>query len=624
MVFSVHLNGTSPVYPLEIPYTVAGSADGTDHDLTDDVVVMESGSDVSVRFSVFPDADVEGLENITVTLSDELNIGNKFSHEITIREDNVNPDVDLFTEQDGESRILVVPTGSDVMVSSTVNHPDPTNTYDFDWVSLDVELTDIDNTHDTFTFDPSGLEAGVYRIRATVTDADDIAFTDSDTLYVQVVDELPSPAELDSDGDGVPDIVDGLADTDRDGILDYLDPTPECNVLPQEVAFVDGYMVEGDPGVCLRLGNFSVSSELGGAKVIDEDIANDDDIVADPEATNIGGIFDFIAYGLPEAGQSLNIVMPQLKPIPANAVYRKFTPEGGWVTFTEDSNNRLWSVEGEPGYCPPPGGDYWTPGLTEGHWCVQLEIVDGSINDDDGLINGTIVDPGGVGVLFNGNTQPIAEDDALTMVVDETLFIDVLDNDSDADNDALSITSATPSFGTAVIENGGITFTPPAGFIGEVTIVYGISDGQGGSDVAQVVITIIGNTPPVAVNDAVTIDVDQSITVDVLNNDFDDDGDSIRVVSVSTETGVAVVNPDNTITYTPPVGYTGVAIVDYVIEDTQGGTSAGRLQVTVQPVTVRIENSGGGGGSIGFLLLLLVCGVIGRQYAATTYNKGLK
>ena len=608
--FGIHLNGTSPVYPLEIPFTVSGTADSGDHDLVDGIIVMESGSDKTVSFNVFPDADIEGTETIIIELSDVLNIGNKYIHEITIREDNVNPDVDLFTEQDGESRIRVIPTGSDVLVTSRVDHPDPTNEYEFVWTSLDTDIADSDNVNDTFTFDPSGLEIGVYRIRATVTDADDTAFTDSDTLYIQVVDALPSPTELDSDGDGVPDVVDGLADSDRDGILDYLDPTPECNVLPQEVAFVDGYMVEGDPGVCLRLGNFSVSSELGGAKIIDGDIAGDDDIVPDPEATNIGGIFDFIAYGLPEAGQTLNIVMPQLKPIPANAVYRKFTPENGWVTFTENANNRLWSVQGEPGYCPPPGGDYWTEGLTEGHWCVQLEILDGGVDDDDGLVNGTIVDPGGVSVLFNGNTQPVATDDAVTIIVDESVTIDALNNDSDPDGDDLRITSATTTFGTVEIIGDTIDYTPPLGFIGEVIVNYGISDGNGGSDLGAITVTIIGNNPPEAVDDAVSIDVDQSVTVDVLANDFDEDGDSIRVVSAEASIGSVSVNPDNTLTFTPPAAFTGNAVVTYVIEDTQGGMSEGRLTITVEPVTVRIENSGGGGGSMNAALLILLAFVM--------------
>jgi len=608
--FGIHLNGTSPVYPLEIPFTVSGTADSGDHDLVDGIIVMESGSDKTVSFNVFPDADIEGTETIIIELSDVLNIGNKYIHEITIREDNVNPDVDLFTEQDGESRILVIPRGSDVLVTSRVDHPDPTNEYEFVWTSLDADIADSDNVNDTFTFDPSGLEVGVYRIRATVTDADDTAFTDSDTLYIQVVGALPSLTELDSDGDGVPDIVDGLADSDRDGILDYLDPTPECNVLPQEVAFVDGYMVEGDPGVCLRLGNFSVSSELGGAKIIDGDIAGDDNIVPDPEATNIGGIFDFIAYGLPEAGQTLNIVMPQLKPIPANAVYRKFTPENGWVTFTENANNRLWSVQGEPGYCPPPGGDYWTEGLTEGHWCVQLEILDGGVDDDDGLVNGTIVDPGGVSVLFNGNTQPVATDDAVTIIVDESVTIDALNNDSDPDGDDLRITSATTTFGTVEIIGDTIDYTPPLGFIGEVIVNYGISDGNGGSDLGAITVTIIGNNPPEAVDDAVSIDVDQSVTVDVLANDFDEDGDSIRVVSAEASIGSVSVNPDNTLTFTPPAAFTGNAVVTYVIEDTQGGMSEGRLTITVEPVTVRIENSGGGGGSMNAALLILLAFVI--------------
>ena len=592
--FGVHLNGTSPEYPLVVPYTVTGTADGTDHDLVDGTVVFESGSDVTVSFSIFPDGEVEGVETITITLSDTLNLGNKFTHIVTIREDNINPDIDLFAEQNSESRILIVPTGGDVVVTSEIIHPDPTNEYEYVWESLDVSLTDIDSADESFTFDPSTLEAGIYRLKATVTDIDDTGFSDSDTLYLQIVDELPVLGEVDTDGDGVPDTIDGLKDSDRDGIPDYLDSTPECNVLPQEVAYVDGYMVEGDPGVCLRLGNYSIKSTLGGAKVIDEDISADNVLTDDVEAINIGGIFDFIAYGLPDAGQSYLIVMPQLRPIPANAVYRKFTPEDGWVTFTEDVNNRVWSVAGEPGYCPPSGGDYWTEGLTEGHWCVQVEILDGGENDDDGITNGSIVDPGGVSVLVSDNSLPTANDDAVTVLVNETIAIDILLNDTDADGDVLYITSANVGFGTVTIDGDSLVFTPPIDFIGDINISYGISDGNGGTDLATVVVSVIGNSPPIAEDDAVTIDVDQSATIYVLDNDYDLDGDAIRVVEASASTGSVVVNPDDSITFTPPSGFAGDTVVIYLIEDTQGGTSEGRVVVTVNLVTVRVENTGGG------------------------------
>lgn len=81
--------------------------------------------------------------------------------------------------------------------------------------------------------------------------------------------------------------------------------------------------------------------------------------------------------------------------IPENGVYRKLS-NGEWYTFVEDDNNQLWSTAGEAGYCPPPGSEEFTPGLTAGDWCVQLTIEDGGPNDDDGVDNRMIVDPGGV------------------------------------------------------------------------------------------------------------------------------------------------------------------------------------------------------------------------------------
>src|SRR5690606_33264833 len=58
---------------------------------------------------------------------------------------------------------------------------------------------------------------------------------------------------------------------------------------------------------------------------------------------------------------------------------------------------------------PPPGDAQWTLGLTEGHWCVQLTIKDGGVNDDDGLENGAVVDPGAVSAALPVDPEPEPE-----------------------------------------------------------------------------------------------------------------------------------------------------------------------------------------------------------------------
>ena len=72
-----------------------------------------------------------------------------------------------------------------------------------------------------------------------------------------------------------------------------------------------------------------------------------------------------------------------------------------WQTFFEDNDNRLASAPGAEGFCPPTTSDEYRPGLHTGDWCVRLTIKDGGVNDTDGAVNGSISDPGGVGVLSN-------------------------------------------------------------------------------------------------------------------------------------------------------------------------------------------------------------------------------
>src|SRR5207248_5598977 len=88
---------------------------------------------------------------------------------------------------------------------------------------------------------------------------------------------------------------------------------------------------------------------------------------------------------------------------------------------------------------------------------------------------------------------------------------------------------------------------------------------------ARLLTQATGNFPPLAVDDLATTARDQAVTIPVLTNDFDQDGDTLTVTAASPAShGVAVVNSDNTITYTPAPGYTGLDSFTYTISDASG------------------------------------------------------
>jgi hypothetical protein len=172
-----------------------------------------------------------------------------------------------------------------------------------------------------------------------------------------------------------------------------------ANVLQELTGTSDKNLIEADPGVRLRLGSVAFAAGNNSAQVSESDIATygAGQFVSDT-VKNEGGLFDFEAIELPQAGQSVQIVLPQLQPVPEFPLYRKRTA-AGWSNFVVNDTNRVASAPGAQGYCPPPGDAAYSEGLTAGHWCVQLTIEDGGPNDADGQPNNAIADPGGVGSM---------------------------------------------------------------------------------------------------------------------------------------------------------------------------------------------------------------------------------
>ena len=89
------------------------------------------------------------------------------------------------------------------------------------------------------------------------------------------------------------------------------------------------------------------------------------------------------------------------------------------------------------------------------------------------------------------NDAPVATDDGATVVAGGSVAVDVLDNDDDADGDALTVTAASgASNGLVAFTPQGVTYTPAAGFTGTDRFTYDVSDGQGGTDTATVDVTV--------------------------------------------------------------------------------------------------------------------------------------
>ncbi|WP_136443664.1 Ig-like domain-containing protein [Pacificoceanicola onchidii] len=103
------------------------------------------------------------------------------------------------------------------------------------------------------------------------------------------------------------------------------------------------------------------------------------------------------------------------------------------------------------------------------------------------------------------------------------------------------------------------------------------------SDVHFSTVDVDGNLPPIAVDDSATTPEDVAVIVDVLENDSDPEGGALTVTGATVDTGTVSVNPDNTVTYTPPVGYNGPATITYTIEDPEGNSATGEVAVTVEP-----------------------------------------
>ncbi len=158
--------------------------------------------------------------------------------------------------------------------------------------------------------------------------------------------------------------------------------------------------------------------------------------------------------------------------------------------------------------------------------------------------------------------------------------IDVSANDAHPTGDTLTIVEFTDgAHGTVTLVGDQLVYTPEPGFVGHDVFTYTVEDSSGDRTRAAVSVHVV-NGQPTAVDDTVTTGVGTPISIDVLANDIDPNGDMLTVLSVSQLVGgTASINADGTVTFTPDEDRREPATFTYTISDGNGGMSSASVTV---------------------------------------------
>jgi VCBS repeat-containing protein len=243
-------------------------------------------------------------------------------------------------------------------------------------------------------------------------------------------------------------------------------------------------------------------------------------------------------------------------------------------------------------------------------------------DDDDGAgVSGVLIGVlalaaigGGIAVAAGGggnkesdlpsNSPPVAGDDALAATEGSgTVNLSVTANDSDPDGNTLTYTAnGTLPVGVTLSAAGAVTFDSnnaeynslAAGATRALTFSYTVNDGNGGTDTANVTLTVTGtNDAPVAVADTATATEDApAVTGSVATNDSDVDAGTTLTYALAAPVAGLTLNANGTYSFDPSnaayqplaAGATQVVVANYTVSDGAGGTATSTLTITLTGV----------------------------------------
>ena len=171
--------------------------------------------------------------------------------------------------------------------------------------------------------------------------------------------------------------------------------------------------------------------------------------------------------------------------------------------------------------------------------------------------------------ISSENDAPIVISSEVSVNEDGAVIIDILRDVIDSDGDNVAIESiSNPTNGAAEIFDNKIVYIPKENFNGSDSLIYTISDGNGGIVTKKLDININ------SVNDAPILEIingdlreDEILTINVLKGAIDVENDELTIIDIKNITNGHATIVNNEIIYIPDQNYHGTASFDYIVTD---------------------------------------------------------
>ena len=224
-------------------------------------------------------------------------------------------------------------------------------------------------------------------------------------------------------------------------------------------------------------------------------------------------------------------------------------------------------------------------GANPGIMDVTYSVIDSAGNRASSTVTFEVV------AASDQNQPPRPRDISAWAAAGQTTRIPVTLDGIDPDGDSVSLTGldSSPQQGSATVKSTWIDYTPNQNASGTDSFTYTVTDRQGARASARVRVAISAapslNQNPVAVPDTVLTRPDRMVTVNVLSNDVDPDGDPLTLEEDGLETATPELDPQvrssSTLQIHTP-SQAGTYLVSYTVSDGRGGSARGTVTVYVQ------------------------------------------